>query len=175
MWGLSCGMWTLLVGSCEIFLVAECRIFFAACGILLWHVGSLFVAFWIFVKASGVFNCGRRDLHCAMESFKLWYVGSFMQHERFFFFFFAACGILAAARRSYKLSHVGSLLQHARSFYFWHAGSFVAASGSFSHGMWDLCSACGSSVGVCGIFLFVACRTFIVACGIFHVQHARSF
>ena len=66
MWGLSCGMWTLLVGSCEIFLVAECRIFFAACGILLWHVGSLFVAFWIFVKASGVFNCGRRDLHCAI-------------------------------------------------------------------------------------------------------------
>ena len=34
----------------------------------------------------------------------------------------------------------------------WHAGSFVAASGSFSHGMWDLGSACGSLVGAYGIF-----------------------
>ena len=29
---------------------------------------------------------------------------------------------------------------------------FVAASGSFSHGMWDLGSACGSLVGAYGIF-----------------------
>ena len=38
----------------------------SACGILLRHVGSLVVAFGIFVKASGVFNCGRQDLHCAI-------------------------------------------------------------------------------------------------------------
>ena len=28
----------------------------------------------------------------------------------------------------------------------------VAASGSFSHGMWDLCRSCGSLAGACGIF-----------------------
>ena len=71
------------------------------------HVGSLVVACWIFLIVTGrifivawnLLNCGMWDLLCSMKDF---------------FFFFAACGILAAACRSYKLSHVGSLLQHAR-------------------------------------------------------------
>ena len=48
--------------------IFSCRMqdLLSACGILLRHVGSLVVAFGIFVKASGVFNCGRQDLHCAI-------------------------------------------------------------------------------------------------------------
>ena len=47
----SCGLWHLLVGACEMFVVPECRIFVAACGILLRHVGSLAVACGILVAA----------------------------------------------------------------------------------------------------------------------------
>ena len=51
----SCGLWHLLVGACEMFIVPECRIFVAACGILLRHVGSLAVACGILVAAFRVF------------------------------------------------------------------------------------------------------------------------
>ena len=109
------------------------------------HVESLVVACWIFLIVTG-------RIFIVAWTLKLWYVGSFMQHERFFFFF-AACGILVAACRSYKLSHVGSLLQHARSFYFWHVGCF-------SCGMRNLL------VAACGIILVVIHVIFIVVCGI---------
>ena len=78
----SCGLQHPLVGACEIFIVAECRIFVAACGILLRHVGSLavargvfiaafrlflFVAGRIFVVPCGVFFCcGMWELCCRM-------------------------------------------------------------------------------------------------------------
>ena len=109
------------------------------------HVESLVVACWIFLIVTG-------RIFIVAWTLKLWYVGSFMQHERFFFFF-AACGIVVAACRSYKLSHVGSLLQHARSFYFWHVGCF-------SCGMRNLL------VAACGIILVVIHVIFIVVCGI---------
>jgi len=139
---VACGIFTV---SYEIFIIVVYGIFVAACGIVtaacgIFSCGTL-----------DIFNCHRQNLYCGMESFKLWYVGSFMQHE--FFFFFAACGILVVACRSYKLSHVGSLLQHARSFYFWHVGCF-------SCGMRNLL------VAACGIISVVIHVIFIVVCGI---------
>ena len=73
--------------------IFSCRMqdLLSACGILLRHVGSLVVAFGIFVKASGVFNCGRQDLHCAIWgvfSCDMWDLCCSMLD--FFFFFFAA-------------------------------------------------------------------------------------
>ncbi len=47
-----CSTWHLLVGACEVFLDAECRIFLA-CRISLPHVGSLVGAGGIFVAACG--------------------------------------------------------------------------------------------------------------------------
>ena len=66
----SCGLQHLLVGACKIFVVSECRIFVAACGILLRHVGSLAVACGIFVVAFRVFLTvsGRISL-CHVGSF----------------------------------------------------------------------------------------------------------
>ena len=55
MWDLCCCMWDLLVGACEVFLIAECRIFIAASQILLQHMGSLFVACGIFAVAYHIF------------------------------------------------------------------------------------------------------------------------
>ena len=76
---VACGIFTV---SYEIFIIVVYGIFVAACGIVtaacgIFSCGTL-----------DIFNCHRQDLYCGMESFKLWYVGSFMQHERSFFFFF---------------------------------------------------------------------------------------
>ena len=75
---MACGIFTV---SYEIFIIVVYGIFVAACGIVtaacgIFSCGTL-----------DIFNCHRQDLYCGMESFKLWYVGSFMQHERSFFFF----------------------------------------------------------------------------------------
>ena len=62
-------------------------------GSLLLHVESSAAACGIFSCGMlDIFNCHRQNLYCGMESFKLWYVGSFMQHERFFFFFLQHVG-----------------------------------------------------------------------------------
>ena len=78
----SCGMRNLLVAACGIFKLQHIGSFSCgvqdlfSCGVCDLCCGTL-----------DIFNCHRQNLYCGMESFKLWYVGSFMQHERFFFFF----------------------------------------------------------------------------------------
>ena len=155
---MACGIFTV---SYEIFIIVVYGIFVAACGIVTAACGIFSCGM------LDIFNCHRQNLYCGMDSFKLWYVGSFMQHERFFFFF-AACGILVAACRSYKLSHVGSLLQHARSFYFWHEESFSCSmwdhfscdTCDFYCGVWDMCCSIGDHL--------------LQQTRFFYLQHLRS-
>ena len=115
-------MWDLLVGACEVFLIAECRIFIAASQILLQHMGSLFVACGIFAVAYSIFWSIRDIFSCRMQDL------------------LSACGIL--------LRHVGSLVV-AFGIFVKASGVFncgrqdlhCAIWGVFSCDMWDLC--CG--------------------------------
>ena len=76
-------------------------------------MGSLVVAFGIFVKASGVFNCGRQDLHCAIWgvfSCDMWDLCCNMSD------FVVACGIFSYSMWDLRCSMQGLLVVACRIF-----------------------------------------------------------
>ena len=82
---MACGLFT---GSYEIFIIVVYGIFGAACGIVTAACGIFSCGMLDLFNCHrlDLVNCHRQDLYCGMESFKLWYVGSFLQHERSFSF-----------------------------------------------------------------------------------------
>jgi len=115
-------MWNVLVGACEVFLIAECRIFIAASQILLQHMGSLFVACGIFAVAYSIFWSIRDIFSCRMQDL------------------LSACGIL--------LRHVGSLVV-AFGIFVKASGVFNCGRQDLHC---FLVVICGIFVVVCGIF-----------------------
>ena len=105
---MACGIFTV---SYEIFIIVVYGIFVAACGIVtaacgIFSCGTL-----------DIFNCHRQDLYCGMESFKLWYVGSLLQHARSFYFWHVGCFscgmrnlLVAACRIFLVVIHVISIV-----------------------------------------------------------------